>query len=115
MWSRDYMALISFLITEGHAFPEVMAKRRVNYQASLTAFAEHVGGRIENYPKGEEGRLLARSVLAIIGGWARQFGLDEPAQDAPHYRERVWREVRGILDLYGCKGLIELADDPAKA
>lgn len=112
MGGADYLALSSFMTTEARGFPGVTALQSEMGQRSLTAFVAHFQPRILNYPNGEDGRRLAQSILALISGWGGLLAhsgvaIDEAAAD------RVYNEVRAVLDLYGCGQLINLSRPPA--
>jgi AcrR family transcriptional regulator len=105
MGSKDFRALTSFITTEGHDFPEAVKARFAVGDESLAGLANYFEARIEKYPAGKDGILLARTVLVHIGGWATLFPDAQPRVAEPQIRDRVAREVRALLDLYGCGAL----------
>lgn len=83
MGGRDYMALSNFVTTEGHAFPALLDRQRAAAELALLGFVEHFEARMEGYPRGLQGRLVARTVLAHISGWAQFFVPSEPEISEP--------------------------------
>lgn len=104
--SEDYVALISFMQTDGHAFPQIVERQRLAGEQSLSALAAHFAPRMETYPKGQAGRLMAFTILAHISGSAGLFPQGVPGLSETALKKRVYREVRALLDFYGCGPLV---------
>lgn len=102
MAREDYLAFTSFLIIERHALPEAVRKEMESGESALDAFVQYFSAHVENYPAGDEGRLIARSIVALVGGWTRFYRNAEPRSSDPFVRERICNEVRALLDFYGC-------------
>jgi AcrR family transcriptional regulator len=100
--SPDILVLNGFMATEGHLFPRVVTLMLATGDEGLDGLAEYLRQRLDHYPDGQAGRLLARSIMAHVYGWAALYPEAQPKVSDAEVRQRVCKELRGLLELYGC-------------
>lgn len=104
---EDVIVMTSLIELEGRTFPDVVATRGRLIETALTHFEGQLRARLPDFPTGKKGRRLARSVLALIHGWATTFRALGTEKEVRPDVVSIAEEARAILRLRGCASAVE--------
>jgi AcrR family transcriptional regulator len=99
--SPDVFALSGFLMTEGKNFRGAFRFGGPLTESAILDFTGRLHDATDAFPAGEEGVLVAGSVLALVHGQAIRSAANPDLP--PGFRERLHRDAWAILEAHGCR------------
>lgn len=101
MVNPDVQFLMTVIVLEARSNAHIARLKRQLEETPAQGLAEHFAITVEGYPEAADGLRLAASIFALIAAWGR-LATSSLAEPASEMEDRLCREVRALLDLYGC-------------